>query len=131
MEVSGEDTYRIFHQSLENVKEHLNPAAQQLICDQPTEQKEEGLNQERLSLIIHKHFGDVNLVVLVFILALLTMSNHETFIAYQQAFNESSKGIETHSRKREEELEEDLINLQKKYNKLQKENEQVSVIYVV
>lgn len=128
MEVCEENAYRLFHQSLEKVKQQLNPAAQQLICEQLTERKEEGVNHERLSLIIHEQFGECNVVVLVFILALLTMSNHETFIAYQQTFNEGSKNVATQPRKREEELEEQLVDTQKKLIKLQKENEQVSAI---
>ena len=126
MEVRGENTYRLFYQSLEKVKQQLNPAAQQLISDQSTEHGEEGVNQERLSHIIHQQFGDCNVVILVFVLALLTMSNHETFIAYQQAFNEGGKV--SHSSKREEELERQLVDLQKRFDKLQKENEQVSEV---
>ena len=126
MEVCGENTYRVFYQSLVKVKQQLNPAAQQLICEQLMEHGrlgEEGINQERLSLIIQEQFGDCNVVILVFILALLTMSNHETFIAYQQAFNE---GRSANSHSREGELDEQLVDLQKKVVKLQKENEQVS-----
>ena len=126
MEVCEENAYRIFYQSLEKVKQQLNPAAQQLISEQLTEHGEEGINRERLSLIIQEQFGDCNVVILVFILALLTMSNHESFIAYQQAFDEGSRSTSSHSRKREEELQEQLVDLQKKLVKLQKENEQVS-----
>ena len=126
VEVCGENTYRLFYQTLEKVKQQLNPAAQQLISEQLTEHGEEGINRERLSQIIQEQFGDCNVVILVFILALLTMSNHETFIAYQQAFKE---GASSHTRsKREEDLEEQLVDLQKKLVKLQKENEQVSEI---
>ena len=127
MEICEENMYRLFHQSLEKIKQQLNPAAHQLICEQLTEGREEGMNQERLSLIIHEQFGDCNIVMLVLILALLTMSNHETFITYQQVFNEGNKNVVTHTRsKREEELEEQLVDIQKKVVKLQKENEQVS-----
>ena len=126
MEVSGEDSYRLFYQSLLKVKQQLNPAAQQLICEQLMEHEEQGINTERLSLIIQQHFGDCNVVILVFILALLTISNQETFIAYQQVYNEGN--IVGHSRKQEEELMEQLVDLQKKLVKLQKENEQVSEI---
>lgn len=125
MEICEENVYRLFYQSLEKVKQQLNPAAQQLICEQLTEGREEGMNQERLSLIIHEQFGDCNIVMLVLILALLTMSNHETFITYQQVFNEGNRNVATHTRsKREEELEEQLVDIQKKVVKLQKENEQ-------
>ena len=132
MEICEENVYRLFYQSLEKVKQQLNPAAQQLICEQLTEGREEGMNQERLSLIIHEQFGDCNIVMLVLILALLTMSNHETFITYQQVFNEGNRNVATHTRsKREEELEEQLVDIQKKVVKLQKENEQVSKSVVV
>ena len=53
------------------------------------------------------------------------MSNHEMFIAYQQAFNEG-RSANSHSHKREGELDEQLVDLQKKVVKLQKENKQVS-----
>ena len=124
MEFSGEDSYRLFYQSLEKVKQHLNPAALQLICEQLTE--EQGISTERLSQIIQQQIGDCNVVILVFILTLLAISNDETFITYQQVYNEGNTASQ--SRKREEELKEQLVDLQKKFVKLQKENEQVSVI---
>jgi len=122
MEVGGEDAYRLFYQSLEKVKHQLNPAAKQLIREQLTEQE---INQERLLHIIHQQFGDCNILLLVFTLALLTMSNHETFITYQKVFNEGSSATAPHPSKREGKLEEQLIDIQKKLGKLQKENEQV------
>ena len=129
MAVCEENSYRLFHQSLAKVKQQLNPTALQLICRQLTERPgEDNINQERLALIIHQQFGDCSLVVLIFILTLLTMSNHEAFNAYQQVFNDGDKDITPYPRKREEELEEQLIDVQKKFAKLQKENEQVSAI---
>lgn len=125
-----ENTYRLFYQSLERVKHQLNEVSRQVICGQQTGEDGEGINQKRLLLIINEHFGECDLVLLVLILGLLTMSNHETFIAYQQAFSESTNGVAPPPRpsKREEELEEQLIDSQKKFGKLQKENEQVSVV---
>lgn len=126
MEVYGDNTYRLFHQALEKVKLQLNPEALQLICRQLTERRDEEINQERLSLIIHQQFGECNFVMLIFILTLLSLSNHDTFITYQQVFGKDVTS--SYPRKREEELEEQLVDLQKKYVKLQKENEQVSMM---
>ena len=123
MEACEENAYRLFYQALGKIKQQLKPGAKELICEQPTE---EGLNHERLSRIINEQFGDFNIVMLVFILTLLAMSNHETLNAYQQAFNEGSKSGPSYPSKREEELEEQLVDSQKKFIKLQKENEQVS-----
>ena len=128
MEAYEENFYRLFYQSLEKIKQQLNSGAKQLLYEQLTERREEGLNHERLALIINEQFGDCNVVILVFILTLLTVSNQETFSAYQQAFNEGSNNGSSYPRKREEELEEQLVDLQKKFIKLQKENEQVSMI---
>ena len=130
MEACEENAYRLFYQALEKIKQQLKPGANQLICEQPTE---EGLNQERLSRIINEHFSDCDVVILVFVLTLLTMSNQEALNAYQQAFNEGSNTNSgpSYPSKREEEVEEQLVDLQKKFIKLQKENEQVREILSV
>jgi len=122
-EIFGENAYRLFYQALQKLKEQLNPSATRLISLRPGECQEDVAREERLSVIIREQFGDVNFVLLVFVLVLLTAANQDTLVVYQQAYNDGQG--ESRRGRREEELEQQVMDVQKRLVKLQKENEQV------
>ena len=75
--------------------------------------------------IIREHLGDVNLVLLVYVLVLLSAANQDTLVVYQKAYNDAQVPVESRPSRREEELDQQLMDVQKRLVKLQKENEQV------
>ena len=122
-EIFGENAYRIFYQALQKLKEQLNPSATRLISLRPGEYQEDVAREERLSVIIREQFGDVNVVLLVFVLVLLSAANQDTLVVYQKAYNDGQG--ESRRGRRVEELEQQVMDVQKRLVKLQKENEQV------
>ena len=121
----GDNAYRIFFQTLQRLKEEFNPSATRLIFLRPGEYQEDSVSQERLSVIIREQLGDVNLVLLVFVLVLLSAANQDTLVVYQQAYNDGQGTVQRRPSRREEELEQQVVDIQKRQVKLQKENEQV------
>jgi len=126
-EICGENAYRIFYQALQKLKEQFNPSVTRLFSGE----NQDVVSQERLSVIIREQLGDVNLVLLVFVLVLLSAANQDTLVVYQQAYNDGQGPVETRPNRREEELEKQVMEVQKRLVKLQKENEQVWVTRVV
>jgi len=117
-----ENACRVFYQEVQRFKNQLNPSASRLISSC---QRGDIVNQERLLSIIREHLGDVNLVLLVYVLVLLSAANQDTLVVYQKAYNNAQVPVECKPSRREEELDQQLMDVQKRLVKIQKENEQV------